>query len=434
VFTNERRRHNRRNGPGGIRRRSAVKAGLSAGLVAVVAVVTGIGATGVRTAQAAVGIVDEKPPYTVFQQPPPPALPGPGGVFTDPTFGTRIMRITAGGGFHAYSYWPSFNVDSTKLYVPWLGQPAYVYDFDPVNFRLGARESMFQGGSCAHEDASWSGVDPNLMLCHDLNGAIKSYNVVTKQWTVITQLDVPHTWQMTRSIDDQVFAMTTKDQDYHDTGWLVYDRRTGQVTRQATTDINEVHIDKTGRYLFHVTNTAGPAAIESVVVDLQTGTRTDLTDDAPDYTPNHYDLGTGTVIGNDNWLGRITKRSLATPHQFQTLMTWPDWSQASHLSMLADNEDWVLVSAYLANTGVTRSGQLDGEIFQVATDGSGRVRHLVHHHTDVPNTPYERTPRANISRDGRFVTFTSSWGTTTPDVFVAEVADAPTPTPTTSCR
>ena len=65
-------------------------------------------------------------------------------------------------------------------------------------------------------------------------------------------------------------------------------------------------------------------------------------------------------------------------------------------------------------------GPFRNEIFQVSTDGSQRVRRLAHHHSVYRD--YWDTPRANISRDGRFVAFTSNWGSTTRrDVFLIKV-------------
>ncbi|HUV38108.1 MAG TPA: hypothetical protein VMY39_00765, partial [Planctomycetota bacterium] len=91
-----------------------------------------------------------------------------------------------------------------------------------------------------------------------------------------------------------------------------------------------------------------------------------------------------------------------------------------------DDEGWVLVSAYIGNK-LKSNGLFRDEIMQAATDGSGRVRRLCHHHST--NRHYWDTPRANISRDGRFVTFTSNWGgANRRDVFILKV---PPPNPAT---
>jgi len=110
---------------------------------------------------------------------------------------------------------------------------------------------------------------------------------------------------------------------------------------------------------------------------------------------------------------------LATPHQFKALIGFgTDWSQANHLSMLADNESWCVISNFTAAKGPV--GPFRNEIFQVATDGSQRVRRFAHHHSVYRD--YWDTPRADISRDGKFIAFTSNWGSTTRrDVFIIKV-------------
>jgi len=68
--------------------------------------------------------------------------------------------------------------------------------------------------------------------------------------------------------------------------------------------------------------------------------------------------------------------------------------------MLADDERWVTVATYRSNSLPPATGPFQGEVFQVATDGSQRVRRLAHNRT-VWSYYYE-SPRANISLDGRF--------------------------------
>jgi hypothetical protein len=112
-------------------------------------------------------------------------------------------------------------------------------------------------------------------------------------------------------------------------------------------------------------------------------------------------------------------RSLASPHQFQSVISFGnDWSQANHLSMLADNESWCVISNFTAGSGPV--GPFRQEVFQASTDGSQSVRRLAHHHSVFRD--YWDTPRADISRDGRFVAFTSNWGSTSRrDVFIIKV-------------
>jgi hypothetical protein len=90
--------------------------------------------------------------------------------------------------------------------------------------------------------------------------------------------------------------------------------------------------------------------------------------------------------------------------------------------MLADNELWAMASRY-SPTGGGVIAAFDNEIMQVATDGSQRVRRFVHHRSVAGGDHYTEQPKANISRDGRFVAFSSNWGNANGrvDVYVAQV-------------
>ena len=102
-----------------------------------------------------------------------------------------------------------------------------------------------------------------------------------------------------------------------------------------------------------------------------------------------------------------------------------------HATLLADNEDWITVGTYrepsitLPSTGVFRD-----EIFQVALDGSGRLRRICHTRSSIDNksdtTGYWAMPKPTISKDGRFIAFTSNWEKSGRyDLFIARIDPAP---------
>jgi hypothetical protein len=95
--------------------------------------------------------------------------------------------------------------------------------------------------------------------------------------------------------------------------------------------------------------------------------------------------------------------------------------------MLADDDNWTLVSNYLG--GPLKPGEpwptFAQETYLVSTDGSMRVRRLFHCQTVYSS--YWDCPRSVISRDGRFITFTSNWGSGHRGVFIARVPEALVP-------
>lgn len=367
--------------------------------------------------------------HNVYPEPSPPALPAAGGTFVDPTFGTTIMRVTderdGQSNYNYYSYWPSFNLDVTRFFINCSGSPM-LYRFDASGFRIISKGPLFDqtlpgGGFMSTEDAEWSGTNPNVLYGY-YGLKLWAFDVSARTYTLVKDFSglVPSGYlgQMSRSLDDNMFAFTLKDTNYNATGYMVWQRDQNRIVRTAVVpNYDEVELDKTGRYLVVKAEIGG--GVDFQVVDLETGNVQGLTDSLPDYSPGHSDNGHQMVVGHDNWNNQYTARSLATPHQFQRVISFGnDWSQSNHLSMLGDNESWCLISNFTSGSGPV--GPFRQEIFQASTDGTQSVRRLAHHHSVYRD--YWDTPRANMSRDGRFVVFTSNWGSATRrDVFIIRV-------------
>jgi hypothetical protein len=72
----------------------------------------------------------------------------------------------------------------------------------------------------------------------------------------------------------------------------------------------------------------------------------------------------------------------------------------------------------------------ENELVQISMSDPNKIRRLVHHRSVIDNktetTGYWATPKPTISRDGRFVAFTSNWGARGRyDLFVAQIDPAP---------
>ena len=366
----------------------------------------------------------------VYPEPSAPALPRAGGTYVDPVFRTTIMRVTDENDgtscVNAYSYWPTFNLNSTRFFVACDDTPK-VYRFDPDGFQILSKEPMFTqqapgGGWPNTEDLTWSALDPNIIIAH-VGLRLYAYDVTTKTYNLIKdftgELPAGYIWQMSRSMDDNIIAFTRRDLNYANVGWVVWRRDQNRIlVNTSMAGVDEVQIDKSGRYLNAKADFGGGRDVR--IIDLQTGSSTDLTDAGPDYSPGHSDSGNGIIVGHDNFNNGFTFRSLATPHQFRQIVGFGnDWTQGNHVSMLANDESWAMISNF--NIGSVPAGVFHNEIFQVATDGSGRVRRIAHHRSIYYS--YYDQPRANISRDGRFAAYTSNWGSQTRrDVFIVRIS------------
>ncbi|MFN2454913.1 MAG: hypothetical protein ABR577_11900 [Pyrinomonadaceae bacterium] len=360
-----------------------------------------------------------------------PALPKAGGKLMDAAFGTELMRVTdeadgtSNGTF--YSYWPTFNATSTRLLAK-RGLGDAIYDFDPVNFTLGAKQllpTLPDGKTLITEGAIWSTTDADVLYGMAFGSAkVWQYNAATHVFAQLGDLSATlgagHTlWQMSMSDNGDVFAFTHKNEAGQVVGYVVYQRSTNRVlVNVANADANEVRIDKTGRFLTVTLNRADAQGKPYYIHDLQSGVVTGLTDGEPDYAPGHSDVGAGIVVGWDRWQNRVLARDLSNAHAFrQVLAMGNDWTQNTHYSMLGGGDQWVLVEFY---DGGTAPGLFHRELVMVKTDGSQQLQRIVHHRSVMKD--YWDQPRANMSRDNRFVAFTSNWGgTSRQDLFIARV-------------
>jgi hypothetical protein len=99
--------------------------------------------------------------------------------------------------------------------------------------------------------------------------------------------------------------------------------------------------------------------------------------------------------------------------------------------MLADNEDWITIGTHKdADSRFSGSGIYDDEILQISLDGSERIRRICHTRSVVDDksesTNYWAAPKPTISRDGRFIAFTSNWEKSGRyDLFIVRIDPAP---------
>lgn len=371
----------------------------------------------------------------IYGEPGLPSLPRAGATIIDPVFGTPVLRLTDGSDGNSdvqvqYSYWPTFNKDSTRLVVvaQYEANRSVFYTFDP-NTMTATRDHVLtsppsSGWLMDRSDVIWSGTDRDVIYGHNDVHMLWTYNVAFRQYALIKDFSAHVVsggglYQMSKSLDDDVFGFTLTNSAGAYVGYLVWKRSTDQILlKQMSTRVDEVQVDKTGHYL-SVANVDG----NSQIWNLDAKTLTDLVWGVNGYY--HYDTGHGTLltIGSAN---DLSYRSLASPTQGRSIL--PGYlrygSQQDHFSLQADNENWVVVSRYNTGGGGVQAA-FDNEIVQIATDGTERVRRLVHHRSVFND--YNDAPRANISRDGRFVAFTSNWGQANGrrDVFIVRITPAP---------
>lgn len=402
-----------------------------------------------------------------YREPLLPVLPKSGCKFFDPTFGTELMRVTdeedGPSNSTYYSYWPTFNSNNTRLLVR-HSNSASIYNFDPQAFTLdptSKREvpAPSVGVGLLSQGAIWSSNEPNIL--YGISSASKLWELDTEAMAYSPVRDFTgdlgaNEWldQMSKSDDNRLFAFSIKtlvpvngEDEVEEVGYIIYDREAGQILRKEyalgrdtvsgkdyLNNLDEVQLDKSGTYLVIATSTSGFVLVISgssppvEITNLPTG---------------HSDVGTGTLVGYYSVAAnKLLKRSLATPNDTPVeLLNMGDYQQNVTLSLRGTDESWSLVGFNDGYTPLSGQGKFHRELILVKNDGSGQIRRIAHHRSIFAfgpgngQTDYWAIPHANMSRDGRFVAFSSNWGApqginSRVDLFIARIDGATSAPPT----
>ena len=350
----------------------------------------------------------------------PPSLPAAGSTAIDPTFGTKIMRVTDSGDSSSYCYnhysnQPALNVTNTRIRA--ICRVSFdrfkVWDFNAATLtRSNGRVQANPPPGLQEYGAQWSRTTSNkyyavgLKVLYEItipSGSSTTYtNRVVRNFGA--DFTGSHITQMSVSDNDDVFAFHYVSGGVN-TGYIAYKRSTNTILLNVRNEgkINEVEIDKSGRYL-----TALKSGGDLDVWDLQAGpTSTQVT---PTLYFNHRGMGNKIVASKCN-TRRLCVRKLATPNSVTFLLpssSWSYYTQQDHFSMTG-TDAWMTASRYSTSGGPVLQA-FDNEIVQIATNGSNTVRRIAHHRSVTVNSNYATLPKASVSRDGNFITFTSNWG------------------------
>jgi hypothetical protein len=253
--------------------------------------------------------------------------------------------------------------------------------------------------------------------------------------------------QMYMSADGDVFAwlhMSVRTGQSEVYGYLVWKKSTNTVLAHTADSyiggINEVHVDKSGKWLTIHLNQMQPDGTRQRVLNLATGQITALMWNGKDRPAGHGDLGTEMIAGFDSWEAGINVHNFNNYHQVTTFFHFRDnngksqWVDDFHGSMLADDENWITIGTYVdpAVAAVLPDRQVfNDELMQVQIryDGVENFRRIAHTRSSIDNltstTGYWAMPKPSISRDGRFIAYTSNWEKSGRyDMFIARIEPA----------
>ena len=389
--------------------------------------------------------------------PPAPALGPANSVITDPTFGTRILRVTdqntdSGNSLISTEtgFKRTFNANSTAIKLSGVGGKGFWLEFNAAAFKVGDGTSrpsphpLWFGSNW-----EWSAVDPDII--YFLNGnKIAKYN---KSTGVTTNLGGPPNGDAvtyaTAVIGQDNWVCSAAGAGYQDSYtkfFCINPSNTSQyqfvdvynktingapatnLTKWPTSAAGQVigiHAIAPGTgsewvYLsFHQQSWGGNG---DAIFNLQSQTWSLVTNADP-YWSGHATLGNGKFTNGSGTKSGTDPRSylVRDPDDLMNASKYlfieqptdtAEWCTGEHPSWhnSGNNPDAPLLISRFAPTSCT--GAWTGEIILAAVDGSNTVWRVAHNHaTDGLNCFYGQG-FAQISSDGKWALFSSTWDRT----------------------
>jgi len=402
-----------------------------------------------------------------------PALPQIGSAnsrFSDPTFGSRMLRVTDGNtrpGTPGRSYTtPSaahqtaWNANSTYFYVRSVDGYFIPYAFNAATMSV-SRPQKTDGGDgglvvASQAEPQFSFVSSNILYVTRQDPSndwpiVATFDLSTGAYADVLNLGeaapiARHTYAggLSSSGGSSERVMVFFGGSAQDSHYLValfapsrprsvalLDTTTSTVTVNDTRTptniplnfhLHHAWLDKSGRFVvLETTAPDRPARAPLYVWDTATNTFTALSESSA-LAGGHFATGFGTMVNQDcctstSWdAAQWQIRSLASPTDNRDLITPPLSPQETYAG---DHASWNNAQPGVSVPFVTGFYRMpsesapwrpwDDEIIAVQTAGasSATVWRFAHHRTTLVS--FWDTPRANVSQDGHWAIFTSNW-------------------------
>jgi len=399
-----------------------------------------------------------------FAKPSLPVIGKAGSSFQDPTFGSRLLRVTdpdtltsagpaqgASFGTPLYGEPNAWNADNSMFYVE--GQGLLIpYHFDSSHFSISRLDDPAHPGETfalkAQEDATFSFKDPNILYFKE-EEELKAYDFKAGHPRDLVNLTKLHPGS-TKSLGplsvsaneklcvhwggekaDSNFLVLVYDvekQQTHllDTDASVIDGRPLPPEQRIGGYVHYAWIDKSGDFVA-VMSTA-PYQIYIWDLALNSITKVDPAGRGRKALGYGWMINDGLLPPNfkGRWLIRPLKgkglghpkalMQFSEPFQYESNLSWNQVGR--------DHAAPVLMTTFHDEQRPVPWGPLADEIFALATDGSGHVWRFAHTRDSYKGDWLDQ-PKGNLSQDGRYFLFTSNWentlGTGRRDAFLLEL-------------
>jgi hypothetical protein len=394
-------------------------------------------------------------------QPSAPALGAAGTVIVDPTFGTKILRVTDGNTLPEYknsgfltpagSFEVNWNSDTTMFWVH-SKAGAILFRFDGAAFRAtpvpdpaNAAQPLVLPGS-----GPFSFRKPNILYM-TRGRTVAEYDVNTR--AIKTVFDgnaaVPgagnYAYAPSVSDDDNRICLAFGGQQDTHPYVAVLDRSTGRYkvldTKASRLNgsptnillgfgLHSAYMDRSGRYVIMSKGQGKlPGASEWVVWDVDASRVYEIQAEWSGHDASGFGVrvnqsgffgGTPAFYEEQQWATRGLSESQINNYSYVL-----DWQQlpSPHQYIYSGHHSWnnarpdamvPVVGSIVRDSSKTSMPwrMWDNEIIGVATDGSKKVYRFAHHFSKWDRSNFWDDPRGNISQDGRFFVFTSNWDKT----------------------
>lgn len=359
--------------------------------------------------------------------------PPKGSSFSDPAFGTCVVRATdhaaeppQGFARNDYSRRQALNADGTRLIVYSLDGSWHLYDAQSLAH---LRTLNGLGGDA---EPQWHPSDPRRLYYIETNGGMQLYqlDVETNQTTTATSFtgklpwsDVRRVWTKSEgspSADGRYWCFQAETDSFQIRGVFTYDLQTGSVlgTHPLSERPDHVSMSASGRWCVisgeEYPNT--PSSNFNVVAWSRDFSQSRLLHG----NSEHSDLAL-YANGDDAFVfvdyqsdgGDLVSVNLDTGAR-TTL--FPTYIQGTATAYHVSGKNfaapgWVVVSTYNNYGGPEK--WLHRRVFAVELASSPRILNIAHHHSEYcgsGDTPYFTEPHASVSRDFRRILFSSNWG------------------------
>ena len=362
--------------------------------------------------------------------------PEPRAPFTDPVFGTCLVRVTdrendlspddpSSGLKNEYSRVQSFNADGSLILARGIEGTWYVYDtYTLLPF----------GEIPLVVEPRWDDEDPYLIYFFE-EGSLFAYHLLDGSCNLLhdfsadfPEISLSMAWtryEGSPSADRTLFGLLIQDQDWDIVGFGVYDLNADELIARrlfpAGVEVDSVTISPSGKYFLAFFDTycdrgqlgtdQNPCGLMVYDQDLVAGRgllrivgHADIAygEDGSEILV-YQDIDTDYISMVDLAGGKITR------------LLPIDFSQGEiglHFSGRGfDLPGWALVSTY---TGWTDARTwMDNQVFAIELKPKGKVVRLAHTHSLVDEDQehdYWAEPHATVNRSFTRVLFTSNWG------------------------